>query len=541
MALTAQVALARHYRPKTFAEVVGQEVVLSALTNALSLKRLHHAYLLTGTRGIGKTTIARILAKCLNCEAGVSATPCGKCTACREIDEGRFVDLIEVDAASRTKVEDTRDLLDNVQYLPSRGRYKIYLIDEVHMLSNHSFNALLKTLEEPPAHVKFILATTDPQKLPMTVLSRCLQFHLWRLPIKKIVAHLAVVLQKEGIAFEEEALMELARAADGSLRDALSLLDQAINYSDGELKAVAIRLMLGVSERAGLFALLQHLANRDGVAALREVRAIAESAPDFSNLLAQFLELLYQIAVAQKVPTALDETAKGRKEILRLAGVLSAEEVQLYYQIGLNGQRDLPFAPTPQIGFEMIVLRMVAFQPVQILDSMETMPVVEEKIAIEKKIIAEKITTEKIIVEKKEQSQESQVKSTAELSNPGEWANLIGKLNLNGLTKLLAEHCVVAGCTVDSIRLVLDDTQKILFNKRYEERLQEALSDYFGQKITLKMVEGKVVGETPAIQNKREMAKAYESTCQTVEVDSKIQKLIQAFDAKIEKVVSNEL
>jgi DNA polymerase-3 subunit gamma/tau len=401
------------------------------------------------------------------------------------------------------------------------------------MLSNHSFNALLKTLEEPPAHVKFILATTDPQKLPMTVLSRCLQFHLWRLPIKKIVGHLAVVLQKEGIAFEEDALMELARAADGSLRDALSLLDQAINYSDGELKAVAIRLMLGVSERAGLFALLQHLAIGDGATALREVRAIAESAPDFSNLLAQFLELLYQIAVAQKIPTALDETAKGRKEILRLAGVLSAEEIQLYYQIGLNGQRDLPFAPTPQIGFEMIVLRMVAFQPVRILDSMETIPVVEEKIAIEEKIVVEKITTEKKI--------ENPVNSAAELSNPGEWTKLIGKLNLNGLTKLLAEHCVVAESTVDSIRLILDDTQKILFNKRYEERLQEALSEYFGQKMALKIVEGKVVGETPAIQNKREMAKAYESTCQTVEVDSKIQKLIQAFDAKIEKVVANEL
>lgn len=564
----AQLALARHYRPRSFDEVVGQEVVLSALRNGLNLKRLHHAYLLTGTRGVGKTTIARILAACLNCEQGVSAEPCGECTTCQEINEGRFVDLIEVDAASRTKVEDTRELLDNIQYLPNRGRYKIYLIDEVHMLSNHSFNALLKTLEEPPAHVKFILATTDPQKLPATVLSRCLQFHLWRLPVKKISSYLGVILKKEQVLFEEEALIELARAADGSLRDALSLLDQAINYSDGEVKASDVRSMLGISERAGLLSVVRYLGQGDGVGVLREGRALAESAPDFSNLLAQFLELLYQIAIAQKVPEALDQNIKNRKEVINLASIVSPETIQLYYQIGLNGQRDLPFAPTPEIGFEMILLRMVAFQPVSILEKTVELQA-SEKSTSEKptEVVNEtnKINQNQISqaekIKKNQMAQENQVepknqidiKNNAnqikqdekkilltELNETTVWAKLITRLNLNGLAKLLAEHCVVTSCSIDTIHLILDDTQKILFNKRYEDRLQEGLSQYFGQKVNLKITEGKVVAETPAIQHKQKIAKTYESACQTIEVDSKIQKLIEAFDAKIEQVSVKE-
>ncbi|MCC6075482.1 DNA polymerase III subunit gamma/tau [Pseudomonas sp. GCM10022188] len=355
--------LARKWRPRSFREMVGQTHVLKALINALDNQRLHHAYLFTGTRGVGKTTIARILAKCLNCEQGVSSTPCGQCSVCREIDEGRFVDLIEVDAASRTKVEDTRELLDNVQYAPTRGRYKVYLIDEVHMLSTHSFNALLKTLEEPPPHVKFLLATTDPQKLPVTILSRCLQFSLKNMPPERVVEHLTHVLSAERIPFEEDALWLLGRAADGSMRDAMSLTDQAIAFGEGKVLAADVRAMLGTLDHGQVYGVLQALLAGDARALLDAVRQLAEQGPDWAGVLAELLNVLHRVAIAQVLPEAVDNGQGDRERVLELAHALPAEDVQFYYQMGLIGRRDLPLAPDPRSGFEMVLLRMLAFRP----------------------------------------------------------------------------------------------------------------------------------------------------------------------------------
>ena len=355
--------LARKWRARSFRELVGQTHVLKALINALDSQRLHHAYLFTGTRGVGKTTIARIIAKCLNCETGISSTPCGVCSICKEIDEGRFVDLIEVDAASRTKVEDTRELLDNVQYSPSRGRFKVYLIDEVHMLSSHSFNALLKTLEEPPPHVKFLLATTDPQKLPVTILSRCLQFSLKNMPPERVVEHLSHVLAAENIPFEDDALWLLGRAADGSMRDAMSLTDQAIAFGEGKVLAADVRAMLGTLDHGQVYGVLQALLEGDARALIEAVRHLAEQGPDWNGVLAEILNVLHRVAIAQAMPDAIDNGQGDRERVLALAEVLPAEDVQFYYQMGLIGRRDLPLAPDPRSGFEMVLLRMLAFRP----------------------------------------------------------------------------------------------------------------------------------------------------------------------------------
>ncbi len=355
--------LARKWRPRSFREMVGQTHVLKALINALDNQRLHHAYLFTGTRGVGKTTIARIIAKCLNCETGITSTPCGTCSVCREIDEGRFVDLIEIDAASRTKVEDTRELLDNVQYAPSRGRFKVYLIDEVHMLSSHSFNALLKTLEEPPPYVKFILATTDPQKLPATILSRCLQFSLKNMSPERVVEHLSHVLGAENVPFEQDALWLLGRAADGSMRDAMSLTDQAIAFGEGKVLAADVRAMLGTLDHGQVYGVLQALLEGDARALLEAVRNLAEQGPDWSGVLAEMLNVLHRVAIAQALPEAVDNGQGDRDRVLALAAALPAEDVQFYYQMGLIGRRDLPLAPDPRGGFEMVLLRMLAFRP----------------------------------------------------------------------------------------------------------------------------------------------------------------------------------
>ncbi|WP_282349038.1 DNA polymerase III subunit gamma/tau [Pseudomonas sp. PS01301] len=355
--------LARKWRPRSFREMVGQTHVLKALINALDNQRLHHAYLFTGTRGVGKTTIARIIAKCVNCETGITSTPCGECSVCREIDEGRFVDLIEIDAASRTKVEDTRELLDNVQYAPSRGRFKVYLIDEVHMLSSHSFNALLKTLEEPPPYVKFILATTDPQKLPATILSRCLQFSLKNMTPERVVEHLSHVLGVENVPFEDDALWLLGRAADGSMRDAMSLTDQAIAFGEGKVLAADVRAMLGTLDHGQVYGVLQALLDGDARALLEAVRHLAEQGPDWNGVLAEMLNVLHRVAIAQALPEAVDNGQGDRDRVLALAQALPAEDVQFYYQMGLIGRRDLPLAPELRGGFEMVLLRMLAFRP----------------------------------------------------------------------------------------------------------------------------------------------------------------------------------
>ena len=360
-ALSYQV-LARKWRPQTFSEMVEQTHVLKALINALDQDRLHHAYLFTGTRGVGKTTIARLFAKALNCEQGISSTPCGQCSACLEIREGRFVDLIEVDAASRTKVEDTRELLDNVQYTPTRGRFKVYLIDEVHMLSTHSFNALLKTLEEPPPHVKFLLATTDPQKLPPTILSRCLQFNLRRMPISAITDHLEHILTTENISFEAKALEFIAHAADGSMRDALSLLDQAIAYSQSELQSQKVADMLGFVARDHLQNIVQALANQDAQALMQVAQQLEHQNAHFEQVLSDLLDLLHHLAVFKAVPDAQLNTLDGMHTLEVLADQLTAEDIQLYYQIALLCQRDMAYSE-PRRGFEMALLRMLSFRP----------------------------------------------------------------------------------------------------------------------------------------------------------------------------------
>lgn len=360
--------LARKWRPQTFTQVVGQEHVLTALANGLSLGRIHHAYLFSGTRGVGKTSIARLLAKGLNCEQGVTATPCGQCDNCREIEQGRFVDLIEIDAASRTKVEDTRDLLDNVQYAPARGRFKVYLIDEVHMLSRHSFNALLKTLEEPPPHVKFLLATTDPQKLPVTILSRCLQFHLKALDVEQIRAHLEQVLQAENLVSEPRALQLLARAADGSLRDALSLTDQAIAMGQGQVTTVSVSQMLGTLDDEQPLALIEALAKGDGAQVMSLLDQVAARGVDWESLLVETQTLLHRIAMVQLLPAALsDDYAAVEARMRDLARALPPAEVQLYYQTMLIGRKELPFAPDRRMGVEMTLLRALAFHPSQII------------------------------------------------------------------------------------------------------------------------------------------------------------------------------
>ncbi|MBN3215939.1 DNA polymerase III subunit gamma/tau [Pectobacterium polaris] len=360
--------LARKWRPQTFTHVVGQEHVLTALANGLSLGRIHHAYLFSGTRGVGKTSIARLLAKGLNCEQGVTATPCGQCDNCREIEQGRFVDLIEIDAASRTKVEDTRDLLDNVQYAPARGRFKVYLIDEVHMLSRHSFNALLKTLEEPPPHVKFLLATTDPQKLPVTILSRCLQFHLKALDVEQIRAHLEQVLQAENLVSEPRALQLLARAADGSLRDALSLTDQAIAMGQGQVTTDSVSHMLGTLDDEQPLALIEALAKGDGAQVMSLLDQVAARGVDWESLLVETQTLLHRIAMVQLLPAALgDDYAAVEARMRELARALPPADVQLYYQTILIGRKELPFAPDRRMGVEMTLLRALAFHPSQII------------------------------------------------------------------------------------------------------------------------------------------------------------------------------
>ncbi|MGP9765683.1 DNA polymerase III subunit gamma/tau [Halomonas sp. AOP13-D3-9] len=361
--------LARKWRPRTFHELVGQAHVQRALVNALDQGRLHHAYLFTGTRGVGKTTLARILAKCLNCTAngrgdeGITSTPCGQCDSCQAIDEGRFVDLIEVDAASRTKVEDTRELLDNVQYAPTQGRYKVYLIDEVHMLSTSSFNALLKTLEEPPPHVKFLLATTDPQKLPPTVLSRCLQFTLKHMPPERVVEHLTYVLGEEHVEFDESALWLLGKAAEGSMRDAMSLTDQAIAFGQGAVRHADVAAMLGTLDHRHILGLAEALADVDVQRLLGEVAQLAEQGPDFAAVLDELSSMLHRLAVAQMVPDAVDNSHGDRDVILKLASRFTAEDIQLYYQIGIQGRGDMVHAPDLRSALEMTLLRMLAFRP----------------------------------------------------------------------------------------------------------------------------------------------------------------------------------
>ncbi|KZZ47221.1 hypothetical protein A3759_05705 [Thalassolituus sp. HI0120] len=453
--------LARKWRPRFFDEMVGQEHVLRALINALNEERLHHAYLFTGTRGVGKTTIARILAKCLNCEQGVSARPCGTCASCQEIAEGRFVDLIEVDAASRTKVEDTRELLDNVQYAPTRGRFKVYLIDEVHMLSTHSFNALLKTLEEPPAHVKFLLATTDPQKLPVTILSRCLQFSLKNMTPEKIVSYLAQVLEAEKMQFEEPALWQLGRAAQGSMRDALSLTDQAIAYGEGMVGESQVNAMLGTMDRGRLFKLAEVMAKANAADVLAEIAAMAEHGPDYDEVLQGLLHIWHRASLAQVVPDAIENSQGDREAILQLSMSMQAEDLQLYYQIALSGRADLNLAPDPRQGFEMILLRMLAFRPapqapvdLDLNSALQAPPMIEQGTSVA--TIAEPVAEDE--KKKRLSSDPAAVSSVAALYQVAGDDGVTAPVDQNG-EPAVAQEVVDTNCVQDAV--AVDDSEGV--------------------------------------------------------------------------------
>lgn len=511
----AYQVLARKWRPHNFPEMVGQAHVVRALTNALENNRLHHAYLFTGTRGVGKTTIARILAKSLNCETkGVTAYPCGECHSCREVDEGRFVDLIEVDAASRTKVEDTRDLLENVQYAPTRGRYKVYLIDEVHMLSTSSFNALLKTLEEPPAHVKFLLATTDPQKLPPTVLSRCLQFSLKRLQREQIYQHLIKILDSEQINYDETGLRLLAQAADGSIRDSLSLLDQAIAFGGGNVSGIEVSQMLGTLDQNAVLSLVAALANNQAAELLQQVNQLAEQNPDFTTVLGDMLSLLQQIALAQMLPAAIDKNDGHAEAILALAQQMSPEDVQLFYQIGLIGRRDLPLSPEQKGGFEMIMLRMLAFRPDATIQNITPSPT---------NITAITNTPAKPI--------DSPV---ATASNNDDWATVINQLpTTSGMVRQLAQNCSYEGRQDNVISLILSPKHEMF--RRYKSELEKALSQFYQVEIHLN-IQGKqldTVTETPAAQQQRVQETQNEQLAHTINNDPFVKLVKENCDAKV--------
>jgi len=533
-------ALARKWRPKNFTEVVGQGHVVKALANALDQERIHHAYLFTGTRGVGKTTLARIFAKCLNCEQGMTSSPCGACGACEEIDAGRFIDLIEVDAASRTKVEDTRELLDNVQYSPSRGNYKVYLIDEVHMLSGHSFNALLKTLEEPPPHVKFLLATTDPQKLPITVLSRCLQFNLKRLSNDAISGQLEKLLQAEEIAFENTALHALARSSDGSMRDSLSLLDQAIAYSDGNVTDVAIHEMLGTVPREYLHTLMQALANADAAAIMQATQELAQLSADFNGLFADIIEVLHQVALSQAVPSMLETLEFDAALIKELTNNFSPEEVQLYYQIALIGKRDLYLSTSPQSALEMTFLRMLSFKPAGSGELSNTYI----STASTGNLVSTKSTpfgspTQKVekITESAESNKEQENKSNASLkdlsANHEEWPTLVEKLGLQAVSYSLASNCSIESIADEVITLHLAHQHEGIATKGARQRLEKALQEYFGTELKLNIDISSNELETPAKKKDRVREKIQSQAEKTVESDEAVKALKSQFGAEI--------
>jgi DNA polymerase III subunit gamma/tau len=530
------IVLARKWRPKRFAEMVGQEHVLRALGNALDSGKVHHAFLFTGTRGVGKTTIARILAKSLNCEtAGVSSNPCGVCAACREIDEGRFVDLIEVDAASRTKVDDTRELLDNVQYAPSRGRYKVYLIDEVHMLSNHSFNALLKTLEEPPPHVKFLLATTDPQKLPVTVLSRCLQFSLKRLPASLIGDRLRFIAGAENLPFEPAALALLARAAEGSMRDALSLLDQLIAFGGGKLDEVNTRAMLGTIDRGHVGRLIDALARSDGPALLAEVKDLDRDVPDYDRALIELAAFLQRIAIVQIVPeAALQDEEFDADSLARLAKALSPEDVQLYYQIALGGRRDLAMAPEPRVGFEMTLLRMLAFRPDVAAALAPGAPAIAAP-SITASSTAGSASVASVPAGTLPGSTPAHVPGVRFTSiDTANWPAVVEAANLSGMARQFALNCVPASFEHDVLALKLDQATADRRTRPIEDKLVQGLSKYLGRDIRVTYTTAEAALATPARQRlQQEQDKAVRAVA-AFEADPAVKGLRERFGADVD-------
>lgn len=509
--MTYQV-LARKWRPRSFKDMVGQEAILRILSNALDQQRLHHAYLLTGTRGVGKTTIGRILAKSLNCESGITSHPCGTCHTCQAIDTGQYLDLYEIDAASRTKVEDTRELLDSIPYPPSQGRYKVYLIDEVHMLSNSSFNALLKTLEEPPEHVKFILATTDPKRLPITILSRCLQFHLKRITPDHITKYLQHICETESVPHDTAALNKIAQAADGSMRDALSLLDQAIAYGSGAVNNTDVHAMLGSMSQDDLLPLIEALAERDNQHVFALTTELAERAPDFQQVLEEFIHLFHQIAIMQIIPNSHADAA-----LIKLSQRFSPEDVQLYYQIALLGKRDMALTTTPQQGFEMTILRMLAFKP-ELTAATNTPPPAIATAKPQATKAAPAIQAPPMPVD----------------TNLPEWRDVVAKLELTGMTYALAANCTLMKIEGNKVELALGAAHQPMLNPKSKERMTEALSRYFNKPMQLDIQLSTAELATPVKQQQQERQQQLNTATQTIMQNPQVKKLIDMYDATVE-------
>lgn len=568
-AASPALALARKWRPRVFADLKGQEHVVQALSNALTQGRLHHAYLLTGTRGVGKTTLARILAKCLNCESGVTATPCGMCSACTQIDAGRFVDLLELDAASNTGVDNMREVLDNAQYAPTVGRYKVYIIDEVHMLSKPAFNSMLKTLEEPPAHVKFILATTDPQKIPVTVLSRCLQFNLKPMPPALVAQHLGEVLAQENVDAEPAALNILARAAAGSMRDALSLTDQAIAYGSGRIEAAGVEAMLGTVRRDYLFDLLDALAARNGDDLLEQARTLAERGIAFDAALQDLGSLLTQLALLLHAPGAIEASADAER-MQAAAEQLDVETVQLYYQIALNGRRDLPYAPDEFSGFCMTLLRMLAFvpgtqnsapgsiplrgasarsgsasaslrsEPVQAAPARRAEPAAAAPEAAAPVVPA---VPEPAAAPTAEPAvfTAAAARPAAELvareSTPRaawDWLTVVGELRLGGMAKMLADHCELVSQTGEAVTLRVGEAHKHLLDRAYQDKLIAALRDKYGATLAVTIEIGAAADKTPQqVRTRIKQARQAEAVA-AIESDPFVRELVDQLGGQLD-------
>lgn len=551
--------LARKWRPKTFASLVGQAHVVRALTHALSEQRLHHAYLFTGTRGVGKTTLARILAKSLNCETGVTATPCGNCLACTEIDAGRFIDLLEVDAATNTRVDEMRQLLENSVYAPTRGRFKVYVIDEVHMLSNSAFNAMLKTLEEPPEHVKFILATTDPQKIPVTVLSRCLQFNLKQMTPGAIAGHLKHILDAEHIAAEPTALHLLARSAAGSMRDALSLLDQAIAHGAGKVDEAQVRDMLGTVDLDYLFSILDALLKGDAAGMLRVADEMATRSLSFDAALQELANLLTRLQVAQLAPQAIADDLPERARLLELAARLDPEFVQLAYQIAVHGRKELPLAPDELAGFVMTLLRLHAFRPSSTSDAPSLAaprqrpnplpahsaadnfaPRVERQSAplVKAPLASYRVADPapelfQLAVPTAAPTETDTPMPVASDCQTHDWHEILATLGISGMARELAQHCELRSIDATQVMLRLSPTHRHLQMKPAQDKLQQALAEHFGRSLQVRIELAEVDGDTPAATHQRGQRARQERAVAAIEQDSFVREIIETFDATL--------
>jgi len=541
--------LARKWRPRNFVDVVGQEHVVRALANALNTGRIHHAYLFTGTRGVGKTTLARILAKALNClgadgNGGITSTPCGVCSACKDIDAGRFVDLLEVDAATNTKVDEMRELLETAQYAPVSGRYKVYIIDEVHMLSKSAFNAMLKTLEEPPGHVEFILATTDPQKLPITVLSRCLQFNLKNLAPALLATHLAHILETEKIPFEPAALDLLGRAGEGSARDALSLLDQAIAYGAGEVKADQVATMLGVLDQTYLFSMLQHLVNGDAKALLEEIEGLGERSVSFEQTLKDLAGVLARVALVQSAGVDAVEGADAAR-IAEIAAQLSSDDVQLFYQIALLGRRDLALAPDEQSGFTMTLLRMLAFMEKPKEKSKEKLKEMDgggkaainyfDSVSARKPISAGVSESTPCKDASSKAFEAAPVVNAAATPFAGDWPAYVASQNMSGMAGMLARQCAFKSFDGGLLELSLPDQHKHLAEKPYQDKLKVALAPQFGANVRLNIKIGGLAGVSLAATEDQVRSQQQAAAEAAIDADPFIKNLQQDFGAEINR------